>query len=557
MAIDRTRISRRRLIQVTGIALIGAACQQVAPNPAAAPTGAAPTARKGGALRASTLGGAPKVLHPYPEPQGFTTPHSDAWTLMGAGLISIDYDKTLDYRTVEGTMAKELPKITNDGKTFTFTLRDDLKWSDGKPITAADFLFAWQNASKKENNWVGLSSTIDRIESFTTPDAKTVVVTLKEQLARFLALGIAAGIGPVPKHVWEGKPWLDPAGNAEILKPTVVPGPYLLKELSAERHSYVRNPNWWGKSPNLDEVVFVGANPNTVLELLSTKQVEWAQSFPPAQYEQAKKIEHANVVEWSGATGSYRVMQFNLARANVKEAKFREALVRAIRRADLIQFEDNLAVEQYGFYTQGNKWRFDGVEKFDFDLNKAKQLLTDAGYKLVGSVLNAPDGKPVKIEVLWPTTSQPRGKMATYAQQQWKQLGIETQVTGLEFNAFTDKYSRQREFDVAMGAFSAGLDPDGVKSQIQTKGSQNATGYTNPKVDELLVQGAKEQDDTKRKAIYDEIQKIVIADNAQYYMVTLKNFTAFDKKVKDVVALKGGDILRQNNDQFMDWWLEQ
>nr|MBA2370070.1 hypothetical protein [Chloroflexota bacterium] len=153
--------------------------------------------------------------------------------------------------------------------------------------------------------------------------------------------------------------------------------------------------------------------------------------------------------------------------------------------------------------------------------------------------------------------SQPRGKMATYAQQQWKQLGIETQVTGLEFNAFVDKYQRQREFDVAMGAFSAGLDPDGVKSQIQTKGSQNATGYTNPRVDELLVQGAKEQDDTKRKAIYDEIQKIVIADNAQYYMVTLKNFTAFDKKVKDVVALKGGDILRQNNGQFMDWWLEQ
>jgi len=549
-------LSRRRFIQVTGLALAGVACQQAAPSaPSAAPTQAV---RKGGTLRASTLGGSPKVLHPYVESQGFTTPWSDAQNLIWAGLISLDYDKTLDYRAdPRQDLAKEMPKVSADGRTFTFTLRDDIKWSDGKPITSADFLFAWDNASKKENNWVGFNSTIERIESFKTPDPKTVVVTLKDALARFLALGIAAGISPVPKQVWEGKPWLDAQANPEVLKPSVVPGPYVIKEITAERATYARNPNWWGKQPNLDEVSFVGASPNTVLELLNTKQVEWAQSFPPAQYEQAKKIEHATVYEWSGATGSYRVMQFNLVRPNMKEKKFREALVRALRRDDMLQFEENLAVPQYGFYTQGNKWRFDGAEKYEFDMNKAKQLLTEAGYKLDGTVLKAPDGKAVKIDVLWPTTSQPRGKIATYAQQQWKQLGIETQVTGMEFNAFVDRYSRQKDFDVAMGAFSAGLDPDGVKSQIQTGATQNATGYTNKRVDDLLVQGAKEQDETKRKAVYDEIQKIVMDELPQYYMITLKNFTAFDKKVKDVVPLKGGDILRQNNAQFIDWWLAE
>jgi peptide/nickel transport system substrate-binding protein len=547
-------LTRRRLIQLSAVTAAAVACQPVAPAASPSPTSAA---RKGGALRSSTLGGLPKVLHPYPEPQNNTTPAADAQSLIWASLISIDYDKTLDYRAdTRRDLAKEMPKVSSDGKTFTFTLRDDIKWSDGKPITSADFQFAWDQASKKENNWVGFTSVVERIASFKTTDAKTVEVTLKDALARFLALGIAGGLVPMPKHIWEGKSWLDPTANPEVLKPTVVPGPFAVKEVTAERATYARNAQWWGKQSNLDEVAFVGASPNTVLELLNTKQVEWAQSFPPAQYEQAKTISHASVYEWSGATGSYRLMQFNLARPNMKDKKFREALVRAIRRDDLIQFEDNLAVTQFGFYTQGNKWRFDGAEKYDYDMNKSKQLLTDAGYKLSGTTLMAPDGKPVKIDVLWPTTSQPRGKMATYAQQQWKQLGIESVVTGMEFNAFVDRYQRQKDFDIAMGAFSAGLDPDGVKSQIQTGGSQNATGYTNKRVDDLLVEGAKEQDETKRKSIYDEIQKIVMDDLPQYYMVTLKNFTAFDKKVKDIVPLKGGDILRQNNLQVIDWWLE-
>ncbi|HEV8534970.1 MAG TPA: ABC transporter substrate-binding protein [Candidatus Limnocylindria bacterium] len=551
-------LSRRRFLQATGVAALVVACQPVTPGQSPAPS-AAPTsaAKKGGVLRASTLGGLPKVLHPYPESQNFTTPWSDANNVMWAGLISIDYDKLDWIANPQKDLAKELPKVSADGKTFTFTLRDDIKWSDGKPITSADFLFAWQQATKKENNYIGYDDLITRVDSYKTPDAKTVEVTLKEKLARFVALSQVSDITPVPKHIWEGKPWLDATANPEVIKPSVVPGPFMIKEITAERASYTRNPQWWGKSPNLDEITFIGSNPNTVLELLNTKQVEWAQSFPPAQYATAKAIPHATVYEWSGATGSYRVMQFNLARPNIKEKKFREALSRSLRREDMLQFEENLAVPQYGFYTQGNRWRFDGAERYEFDLNKSKQLLTDAGYKLSGTTLMAPDGKAVKMDVLWPTTSQPRGKIAAYAQQQWKQLGIETNVIGMEFNAFVDRYSRQKDFDIAMGSFSAGLDPDGPKEQLKTGGAQNAMGYSNKRVDELLAQGVVEQDDTKRKSIYDEIQKIVMDELPIYYMITLKVFTAFDKKVKDIVPLKGGDIFRQNNRQFMDWWLDQ
>ena len=300
--------------------------------------------------------------------------------------------------------------------------------------------------------------------------------------------------------------------------------------------------------------MFVNASPQTVLELLKTKQVEQAQSFPPAQVKEAKAIPHANFVEWAGAIGSYRVMQFNLQRPLLADKKVREALARAINRQDLVQFEDDMAEPQFGLYPNRFAYANPNVEKYDFNLNRAKALLQEASFTLGGGVLRDKAGQPVKIEILWPTTSQPRGKMATYAQQQWKELGIDTTVTGMEFNAMVDRYQRLKDFDVVMGSFSqSGIDPDAINSQYKSDGSQNAGGYNSPRVDELLTQGANEQDEGKRKAIYNEIQKMVVDDLPVYPMLTTKNFTAFDKKVAGVVPLKGGDILRQNNLQVLDW----
>lgn len=567
MAVSNSKFDLMRRRGVLGASAgvfgaIAAACgpAQTAPSPTAAPGGqttAQPTqgaARQGGTLRISTLGGLTKVFHPYPESQHNTTPHSDAWTLMSSGLIGIDYDK-LDYVADQRRhMATAMPQVSNGNKTYTFTLRPNLKWSDGKPITAADFQFAWEQASKRENNWVSYGTVVPRIESFKA-EGMTITVTLKEALSRLLALSMVNAIGPVPMHVWQGKSWLDAAANPELIKPTVVNGPYMPKDLGAEQHSFTKNPNWWGKAPNLDEVVFVNASPQTVLELLKTKQVEQAQSFPPAQVKEAKAISHATFYEWAGAVGSYRVMQFNLQRPLLADKKVREALVRAINRQDLVQFEDDMAEPQFGLYPNKFGYANPNVEKYDFNMNRAKALLQEAGFTVSGGALQK-GGQPVKLEILWPTTSQPRGKMATYAQQQWKELGIDVTVTGMEFNAMVDRYSRLKDFDIVMGSFSqSSLDPDTINSQYKSDGSQNAGGYNNPKVDELLTQGAVELDEAKRKTIYNDLQKIVVDDLPVFPMLTLKTFTIFDKRVTGVVPLKGGDILRQNNLQVLDWSL--
>jgi peptide/nickel transport system substrate-binding protein len=429
--------------------------------------------------------------------------------------------------------------------------------SDGQPITSSDFLYAYEQARQRENNFIGLAD-LDRIESFRSPTPRTIEISLKQALARSLALAIfEERVRPVPRHVWEGRPWYDPNGNPEISHPMVVSGPFVLRERTTDRDTYGRNPSWWGKAPNLDEIVVVAASPTTVAELLRTKQVEWVEAVPPGQFADLKGLTDVNAIEMSGAIGSYRVLQFNLRRPLLADRQVREALVRAIRRDDLIQFEDDLAVPQFSLYPQSNtRWVRGDVETYPFDLGRARQLLEEAGLRLDGGTLRDAAGQPVALEILWPTSSQPRGKMAAYLQQQWRQLGVSAAVTGLEFNAFSDRVQRQYEFDVAIGTFSSiSFDPDNAMNHVTTDGTQNAMGYRNPRVDELFGQGAVEQDERRRRETYNEIQRIVVEDLPVYYMLTTKDPTAFDRRVRGVRPLKGGHILRQNNLQVLDWFL--
>src|SRR6202011_2021717 len=112
----------------------------------------------------------------------------------GGSLLEFDWD-TLDYRPA---MAAQMPTLFSDGKTFTLTLRKDLKWSDGSPVTVDDFQFAYDQASREDNRYVQLDILQD-IASFRTPDPHTIEIALKAAKPRDVALGIVNIVGPVPK----------------------------------------------------------------------------------------------------------------------------------------------------------------------------------------------------------------------------------------------------------------------------------------------------------------------------------------------------------------------
>src|SRR5215212_8514569 len=520
-----------------------AAASPVAAASPAASTGAAskPAAGTvpGGTFVIASLGPLPKTAHPYPT----SADYSDGWTqiagiMFGGGMLDQDAN-SLEYVPY----AASEWNISQDHKTVTFKLRPDLKWSDGKPITVDDYLFAYSEAIKEENDFVGLDD-LERIESFTSPSAGTLVVTLKDTLAKDLAIGAANGIGPVPKHIWQGKSWTDPDQNPEILKPTVVCGPYILKEWNtAEGATFERNPNWFKGQPNFERIVVKPSQqPTVAYELLKSNQAQWAPNIPPSQYTEAKQNPNLTMYEWTSANSAFRLLDFNLARDPFKDKRVREALARALSRQDMIQVAElGLGQPQFSFINPANtKWNNPDVEKYDFDLAKAKQLLQDAGYK--GG----------KMQVLYPNSSAPRAKIATYMQQQYKQLGIDLEVKGLDANAFFEQ-TKKKDFDLAIGTWGGGsIDPDlGSKGIFISKGTQNYTGLNNKQVDDLFTQGSTELDDNKRKQIYADLQKLITDELPSFFLYSLTSFSPMSKKVVGVTPTKFESL--DVNDALSRW----
>lgn len=249
-------------------------------------------------------------------------------------------------------------------------------------------------------------------------------------------------------------------------------------------------------------------------------------------------------------------MDFNLRHPLLADRRVREALVRVIDRSEFARIEGGLAVPQYGPLPRIHTWANDDLQRYEPDRARAEELLAEAGLSIQGGVLRDLEGRAVSVEVLWPTTSATRGDIALYLQRQWESLGIETVLTGLELNAFLDRYANRRDFAVSIGSYSGGIDPASLIYGLGSSGSQNATGYGNERVDELFVEGLTEHDHRRRRDVYDRLQAIVVDDLPVYYMVTLNHYTAFDRRVKGVRPTLGSDLLSQGNLQVLDWLVE-
>jgi peptide/nickel transport system substrate-binding protein len=262
--------------------------------------------------------------------------------------------------------------------------------------------------------------------------------------------------------------------------------------------------------------------------------------------------------EWTAANGPYRVLEFNLTRDVLKDKRVREALTRAINRQDMIQVaENNLGAPQYTFLNPANtRWVNPEVERYDFDLAHAKQLLQDAGFRLEGERLLDTSGQPVRLQALFPVSSAPRAKIATYLQQQYKQLGIELEVKGLEFSAYAAQV-KAKQYDLSLGTYGGGsIDPDlGPRGQLISDGQQNITGFNNPTVDDLFKRGAVELDTGKRKTIYDQLQQLVNQELPAFYLYSPTSFSPMSRRVSGVSPNKLDRL--DYNDALTRWSLAQ
>ncbi len=445
------------------------------------------------------------------------------------GLLEYDYD--INPRPA---LAIEW-SISPDGRVYTFKLRPNVKFHDGKPFTSADVAYSIQLLKTVHPRG---RNTFANVTEVKTPDPLTAIIELSKP-APFLIKALTAAEAPMmPRHIYEGTdPLANQNGNAPIGT-----GPYRFKEWARGSHIvYERNPDYWQPDlPRVDRIVYK-ILPDTGARSIAFENgsgdLGYRTPVALADLDRLKKVPHL-VFETKGTSYSYNVscLQFNLDSEYFKHLKVRQAVAHAIDRALLIK------TVAYGYGTVCYSPIAPGLKAFHdpapspygLDLKKAEALLDEAGY---------PRGDN-KIRFRVPLDYNPIGDESRRASEFLRaalgRIGIGVDVRAADASAFVKRIYTDRAFDFTYNGHSNLFDPTvGVQRIYWSKNFKkgvpfsNGSHYDNPKVDALLEGAAVEIDPVKRKQMFFDFQKIVAQEIPDIPLYSPLYLTIKNKRVHD------------------------
>ena len=408
---------------------------------------------------------------------------------MNVGLTTFDNDG----RVTAG--AAESWTISDDGLTYTFTLREGVTWHDGSPFNAEDVVYSFRRIIDEPmaNNW--RFSTVTDISS---PDDTTVVFTVCEPTPNLLSsLGAFKGMAVVQQaNVESGEIQTNPIGT----------GPFKLDEYTTGTSiELVRNDDYWGGAPTLDGVTFQFIpDPTVALTNLQSGTVHWTDNLPFQQV--SGLMDSSDVVVESVPSNDYWYFAANQAREPYSDVRVRQAIAYGIDREAITQAAlfGNATVNQTAIPAT-SAWYFD-YAPYERDLDMARSLLEEANVSDLRMDLMVTSDFPETVSA------------AQVIAANLGEIGIAVDIRTLDFNTWLAEQG-EGNFDVFLLGWLANLDPDDFYyAQHHSGGINNFQGYSNPETDALLDAGRVEADAEARKAIYDDAARMIVDDASYTYL---------------------------------------
>ncbi|MEJ8303959.1 peptide ABC transporter substrate-binding protein [Saccharibacillus sacchari] len=449
------------------------------------------------------------------------------------------YDKSGEI--VEGAASKV--DVSEDGSTYTFTIRDDAKWSDGEPVTAGDFEYAWKRVLNPETAAYDPSSLyyIKGAEEYNTgkgkaedvgitaKDDKTLVVQLKSPLGFFPTIAVGTPYLPVRQSVAEGDDkW---AAEASTI---VGNGPYVAKEWKHnESITLTKNDQYWdNESITMATINFkMVQDATTYYQMYKTGDLDMILSLPVDTLDQEK----SNPEFLSHPSFSVYTYSFNVDEKPFTNKKIRQAIAYAIDREVLAtNVTKGGETPAYGYVPygitapSGKDFRDEAPKYYEFDPEKAKQLLAEG---LQEEGLTSLPAVTFKYN-----TSDKHKKVAEAIQELLKtNLGIEVTLENQEWKTYIDTF-KQKNFQAArMGWEGNFLDPLGVLAHYTSANSNNFTNWKNADYDKLIESSTYELDPAKRFEQLHEAEAILM-DELPIIPIQFSADTALiSPKIKGVV----------------------
>jgi peptide/nickel transport system substrate-binding protein len=469
---------------------------------------------------------------------------------LGYEVFTLNYDLLVNF----GQNNEPVPGFADswtqsaDQLTWTFHIRDGMKWSDGQPATSADVVYTYQlelNGTKGGGS-VGLGYLDPYlrdsfVSSVTAPDPSTVVIKTSRPTSKL----VSSYIPILPQHIWKT---VTPAnvGDFKNNPPIVGTGPYQAVEWKSGQYvRLVRNPYYWGKQGAAEQVViqFFPNAPDTMVAAFKNNELDYIHSPSAEQLNQLKSA--PNTVTLATEGNGFTQLNFNTynkpipsggaSTTALQDPAFRDAVGYAIDKQTLI---DKVLL---GYGSVGTtqvpawerNWHVEPNDVRQFSIDTANQKLDAAGYPR-GSDGTRVDkqGKPLNLRLYFPSTDPSYAKDAQFIQDWYSQIGIKVSSQGLDADTLaTDEYldgskplKGQLNYDMVIWAWQGDPDPNALLVILTTStiGNTSDSQWSNAHYDQLYDQQNQAATDAERKTYMAQMQQLFY-DQAPYHILYYDN----------------------------------
>ncbi|WP_310606440.1 peptide ABC transporter substrate-binding protein [Buttiauxella brennerae] len=407
---------------------------------------------------------------------------------------------------------------SNDNRIWTFTLRDNARWSDGTPVTAQDFVYSWQRLVDPKNTspfaWFAALAGINNAQAIidgkmpadklgvTAVDARTLRINLDKPVPYFPNLTANFSFYPVPKTVVEkfGNDWTKP-GNL------VGNGAYALKErIVNEKLVAVQNKNYWDDSKTvITQVTFIPINQeSSATKRYLAGDIDITESFPKNLYQKLLK-DIPGQVYTPPQLGTY-YYAFNTQKGPTADQRVRLALSMTIDR--------HIMADKVLGTGEKPAWRFtpDVTAGFKPDPSPFEQMSQEEANAQAKTLLQAAGygpTKPLKLTLLY-NTSENHQKIAIAVASMWKKnLGVDVKLQNQEWKTYIDSRNTGN-FDVIRASWVGDYnEPSTFLSLLTAAHSGNISRFNSPEYDKILAQASQETTDAARNKDYNQAEKII------------------------------------------------
>lgn len=505
-------------------------------------------------------------------------------------VFGLTYEGLVDQNPLTGKIEPALAKsweISDNKKEITFTLRNNLKWSDGEPLTADDVLFTYNDLilnpqipnNLRDSLRIGESGEFPTVEKL---DNKRIKFTVPEPFAPFLQ---STGISIMPKHALaesvqktdsEGKPvFLSKWGVDTPPENIIVNGRYQLANYAtSERVTFQKNPYYWEKDEQGNQLPYIDRVVWQIVESQDTALLQFRSSgldlisVTPDYFSLLKQEEdRGNFTIYNGGPQyGTNFIGFNLNTGSrdgkplvdpiksrwFNTIEFRKAVAYGINRQQMINnIFRGLGEKQNSPISIQSPYYDQSVKSYGYDLEKAKNLLLSAGfqYNEENQLLDA-EGNRVRFTLITNAGNKIREAMGAQIKQDLAKLGITIDFTPIQFNVLVDKLSNSLDWECHLLGFTGGNEPHFGINLWRTDGNlhtfnQSARSGSTPlqgrkvrdwekEIESLYIQASRELDDSKRKELYGEAQAIVQEHLPYIYLVNSLSLSAVRDKIEGV-----------------------